>query len=152
MKQARAGAAEEKPVLGCGVSISIEIASATKTVGIRIGRRHVRGMWVRLLKYPNLTSTPYHSINQPYTNTYRHPSLYPFLLSQMPAAPSHPPDNDNGHMPPPPRYIVIGAGPAGCALAAALAEEQEEAVVLLEMGPDWVGYLCVLGLWWCVDG
>lgn len=48
--------------------------------------------------------------------------------------------------PPPPRYIVIGAGPAGCAVAAALAEGQAGGVVLLEMGPDLVGgAVCVWG-------
>lgn len=104
-----------------------------------------------------LTLTILPSINQStlHNHIQEHLSLHPYLLSQTPPAPSHPPDNDtNNDMPPPPppRYIVIGAGPAGCALAAALAEEQEGPVVLLEMGPDWVGGLCVLGLWWCVDG
>lgn len=57
-------------------------------------------------------------------------------------------------MPPAPRYIVIGAGPAGCALAAALAEEQDGGVVLLEMGADLVGLSCILRgvvvVWPCI--
>lgn len=61
----------------------------------------------------------------------------------MPPNRSHPNNTDtdtsDDPMPPSPRFIVVGAGPAGCALAAALAEEQEGSVVLLEMGADLVG-------------
>lgn len=78
-----------------------------------------------------------------------HAQPWSLYLARFMRARSNPNDGDGegeGPMPSPllppvapPRYIVIGAGPAGCALAAALAEEQDGAVVLLEMGADLVG-------------
>ena len=40
---------------------------------------------------------------------------------------------------PKPKYILVGAGPAGCALTAALVEGQKGRVVMVERGKEEVG-------------